>query len=297
MAAQPDDFAAFLRLLDAHPEWIEALQERIVDEKAILRVLDKNAEVRDAVRRRILQEEFLQLPALIRQLIEAQQRSEAQLQEHNRILQRHGELIQQLIEAQQHTEAQVQEVVTVLQQILLQVQDLSEARQRFDDWIRGEEGRRRGEQLERMTVRRATTIFGGGRGGSPEQAHVQQQLLRWLRRVRDAGLAYNPDADPTLSDLLWWKGDRVLVGEVSVKVDASDILRARQRADTLRRAQVDAIPIVIGEDWANEELREIAQQQGVEWFVPPEVSQGVVAFRKIEEGEEENGRGRRRRVR
>jgi hypothetical protein len=51
MLLNQESFEEFVRLLDAHPEWLEALQERIVDEKAILRVLEKRAEVLDAVRR------------------------------------------------------------------------------------------------------------------------------------------------------------------------------------------------------------------------------------------------------
>jgi hypothetical protein len=87
-----------LRLLDENPDLLEALQERIVDEKAILRALEKRAETREAIRRLVLRDDFLQLPDLVRQLIEAQLRNEAQLQEHNR-------LIRQLIESQQRHEA------------------------------------------------------------------------------------------------------------------------------------------------------------------------------------------------
>jgi len=112
--------------------FLEALQDRIVDEKAILRALEKRAEVREAIRRQILHDEFLQLPELVRQLIEAQQHNEAQLQEHNRlirqliesqqrheaILQEHSRLLQQLIESQQRHEAILQEHSRLLQQLI-----------------------------------------------------------------------------------------------------------------------------------------------------------------------------------
>jgi hypothetical protein len=50
---------------------LEALQDRIVDEKAILRAFQKRAETREAIRRQILHDELL-LPELVRQLVEAQ---------------------------------------------------------------------------------------------------------------------------------------------------------------------------------------------------------------------------------
>ena len=44
-------FEELLRLLDENPEFLEALQDRIVDEKAILRAFQKRAEMREAIRR------------------------------------------------------------------------------------------------------------------------------------------------------------------------------------------------------------------------------------------------------
>lgn len=44
------DLEELLRLLEANPELLRALQDRIVDEQAILRLLSQRAEVREAVR-------------------------------------------------------------------------------------------------------------------------------------------------------------------------------------------------------------------------------------------------------
>ena len=65
-------FEELLRLLDENPEFLEALQDRIVDEKAILRAFQKRAETREPIRRQILHDKLLQLPELVRQLVEAQ---------------------------------------------------------------------------------------------------------------------------------------------------------------------------------------------------------------------------------
>jgi hypothetical protein len=331
MLLNQESFEEFVRLLDAHPEWLEALQERIVDEKAILRVLEKRAEVRDAVRRQILQEDFLRLPALIQQLIEAQRRTEAQVQELTEAqrrteaqvqelteaqrrteaqvrelteAQRRTEAqVQELAEAQRRTEAQVQELITVQQrheaqlqeviavqhqmletqqQMLEELRDLSRARQRFDDWLRGEEGRRRGEQFERETIRRAWRIFRDGEGGSSDDGHVRQRVHRWLAALRPDEVDESLESDPSFADLIWWKGDKVVVAEISVKVDNSDVRRAHLRAQTLRKAGVDAFGVVLGEEWADPTNRELAERLGVEWFIRGDVSEGVRAFQRIQ---------------
>jgi DNA repair exonuclease SbcCD ATPase subunit len=131
-----------LRLLDENPDLLEALQERIVDEKAILRALEKRAETREAIRRLVLRDDFLQLPDLVRQLIEAQLRNEAQLQEHNR-------LIRQLIESQQRHEAILQENARQLRELTAQVQRVVAVQEQmardlhdFKEWRKGFEGLR-----------------------------------------------------------------------------------------------------------------------------------------------------------
>ncbi|MDW8104420.1 MAG: hypothetical protein RMK92_05355, partial [Armatimonadota bacterium] len=151
---------------------------------------------------------------------------------------------------------------------------------RLMDWQRGEAGRRDGERFEQHTLKRAVALFDGGQGGSPLQPHVQETLYRWLAPVYRQGI---PDAsvDPSLADIIWWKGEEVVVAEVSLKVDEEDIRRARQRADTLRNVDVAAIPVVIGEEWATGDAQAIAIQEGVEWMVGRGLSPGFLRFRKL----------------
>jgi len=337
-------FEELLRLLDENPEFLEALQDRIVDEKAILRALEKRAEVREAIRRQILHDEFLQLPELVRQLIEAQQHNEAQLQEHNRLirqliesqqrheailqehtrqLQEHSRLLQQLIEAQQRHEAILQEHTRQLQEHSRLLQQLIESQQRHEailqeharqlqeltaqvrrvvevqeqlardiheikKWQSDLDGRLRGDELEKDVRRRARSIFAGGRGGHTDSPPVRRQLKRWLRTLNGDDAILESEADPQAADLIWIKGDKVIVVEVSVKVDRNDVNRAYERANTLRRAGVDAVPVVIGEEWTSDTVKDLAQSLTVEWYVQKKLSEGFIALRRISDDGEDD---------
>jgi hypothetical protein len=121
----------------------------------------------------------------------------------------------------------------------------------------------------------------GGSGGGTDQPEVQQRLRQWLASIEPDLLLGDEESDPTLADLIWWKGNRVVVAEVSLKLDPSDVRRAKKRATTLQQAGVQAIPLVIGEEWVHAQVREIAQQQGVEWYLPGDMSAGFLAFRNL----------------
>ena len=277
-----------LRLLDENPDLLEALQERIVDEKAILRALEKRAETREAIRRLVLRDDFLQLPDLVRQLIEAQLRNEAQLQEHNR-------LIRQLIESQQRHEAILQENARQLRELTAQVQRVVAVQEQmardlhdFKEWRKGFEGLRRGAELEKEVRQRARTIFAGGRGGHPESPFVSRLLKNWLRTLNGDDPILEAEADPSAADLIWAKGNKVIVVEVSVKVDRDDVDRAYARASTLRRAGIDAVPVVIGDKWTSERARARAEMRGVEWYVGKTLSEGFIALRRISDDSEDD---------
>jgi len=378
-------FEELLRLLDEHPEFLEALQDRIVDEKAILRAIQKRVETREAIRRQILHDELLQLPELVRQLVEAQQRNAAQqqensrlvrqliesqqrheaiLQEHTRQSQEHNRLLQQLIESQQRHEAILQEHSRLLQQLIesqrqheailkehtrqLQehsrlLQQLIESQQRHEailqehsrllqqliesqrqheailqeharqlrdltaqvqrvvavqeqmardlhdlkEWRKGFDGLRRGAELEKEVRQRARIIFAGGRGGHPESPFVSRLLKNWLRTLNGDDPILEAAADPTAADLIWSKGGKVIVVEVSVKVDRDDVDRAYARANTLRGAGIDAVPVVIGDQWTSDKTRTRAEMRGVEWYVGKTLSEGFIALRRIPDDAED----------
>jgi hypothetical protein len=116
-----------------------------------------------------------------------------------------------------------------------------------------------------------------------------EEKPEWRERMRQLILTREllQHDDPLLADLIWWKGDRVMVTEVSLKVDAQDVRRAAARARTLRRVGINATPTVIGREWATPDTQALAQQEGVEWMVGSGLSQGFLEFRQISDGQEE----------
>ncbi|MGH2370459.1 MAG: hypothetical protein ACRDI2_19970, partial [Chloroflexota bacterium] len=150
-------------------------------------------------------------------------------------------------------------------------------------WQEGENGRQKGERLERATVRGAVTLFAGGEGGTTEQPHVQRRLARQLGAFLQNGASNIPaEADPALADVLWWKDDTVAVVEVSVVVDEHDVRRAHFRAETLRQAGATAVAAVVGDTWADGEVRFLAADvYRLAYKVGQEVSDAYVAFRRL----------------
>ena len=144
-----------------------------------------------------------------------------------------------------------------------------------EDWLYDDEE----EYYLRRVLKRAWRIFGSGEGGRPYQSQeVANQINAWLLNagIRDEDIS--PESDPLETDLVWWKGRKVAVVEISLKVNGDDVERARLRADMLRRAGLDAIPFVIGAEWAHPETPERAKQLGVEWRIGSEVSDGLREF-------------------
>jgi hypothetical protein len=148
-------------------------------------------------------------------------------------------------------------------------------------WQQGEVARRKGDDYERSVIQRAGRIFGLGQGGSPrDDASVRQQILLWLDAAGLLEEDEDPASDPLEADLVWWKGDRVALAEISVKVDRNDVRRAKLRAETLRRAGLTVTSVVIGSQWAHRQTPKIAQREGVESVVKGVYSQGVIDFRR-----------------
>jgi hypothetical protein len=165
------------------------------------------------------------------------------------------------------------QVVEAQEQI---ARDLCELR----DWSRSFYERHRNAALKKEVCLRAPTIFAGGRGGNIEESAFVRRLLRpWLRTVNGDDPISDAAADPTAADLIWSKGGKVIVVEVSVKVDRDDVDRAYARATTLRGADIDAVPVVIDDKWTSDKVRTRAEMRGVEWYVGKTHSEGLIALR------------------
>jgi hypothetical protein len=172
----------------------------------------------------------------------------------------------------QETRERFDRVETVQNQLLEDVRDLR-------NWKEGEKARRDGLDYQRRVIKRAWRTFGGGEGGWPdENPEVAYQIDQWLADAGIDGNTIDPLSDPQEADLVWWKGRKVAVVEISLKVNGDDVERARLRADTLRQAGLDAIPFVIGLGWAHPETPDNARELGVEWRIGSEVSDGLREF-------------------
>ena len=220
-------------------------------------------------------------------LVEAQQRTEERLTALVEAQQRTEERLTALVEAQQRTEVRLTALAEAQQRTEVQLQQLTEQVRALVTWQRGEAGRRDGERYEREILRRAPFFFVGGEGGTTDQLEVRRRLTQQLGRL--LADEFRAEDDPFLADLLWWKGERLAVVEVSIKINGEDVLRATRRAATLRQAGAAVTAVVIGEEWATTETRERAHALGVEWKVGSDLSPGLMAFRQLPAAEDMAG--------
>jgi hypothetical protein len=270
-----DQDARIIRLEDAVSRLAEA-QART--EAAVSRLAEAQARTEARVER--LEMRMERVEAALTRLAEAQARTEARVERLEARMEQVEARMEQveaaltrLAEAQARTEEQL-----VRQGV--QIEHLTEQVQALVSWQRGEAGRREGERYERDIVRRALVLFNGGQGGVPDQPEVQRRVSVLLQSLLTEDILA-ADADPTLADLLWWKGDRVAVVEIAVQVNGEDVRRAVQRAKTLQQGGAQAIAMVIGENWATPDTRERARTLGIDWKVSSDLSEGFLGFRRL----------------
>lgn len=267
----------------------------VQDFEDMLRILEEKPEWQQRMRQAILTRELLELPArfeqlveVVQELIEAQRRTEARVEDLVKAQQRTEARLEELAAAQQRSDQRIDELTGIVQELVQVSRDSLRRLERLENWQMGETGRCEGERYEREIVARAPALFYGGDGGGKGEPHVRKQVGNWLAPLFRAGIDVEPQNDPLLADLIWWKGDRVMVVEVGLKLGANDVRRAKARAETLRQVGVNATPVVIGEEWGTPDTEAIAQQEGVEWYVRGGLSIGFLEFRKLPDGYEES---------
>ena len=253
------------------------------------------------LRRLVLTEELLGLPAIVRELADAQQRTERQVRELIDAQQRTELQVRGLIDAQQRTELQVRGLIDAQQRTERQVRELAEAQQRTEQEVRAlAEAQQRTEtrldgieqhlgEFERRTDRRFDRLeqqVGELRGSDRERRyrdHASAYFGRLLRRVRmvaaaelddllDEGLASGALDEETVQDVRWADlivggrrpgddRDTYLVVEVSVAIGPDDVERAARRAAALGRLR-PALAVVAG-DRLTSEAAALAEARGV----------------------------------
>ncbi|MBX2998592.1 MAG: hypothetical protein KF893_08795 [Caldilineaceae bacterium] len=177
----------------------------------------------------------------------------------------------------------VEERLTRLEQTVQKLADaqmaMHETVQRIERWQFGDEGRRKGEQYQRKVELQSLGLLGEGQGGGLARDRVFERVNELLARLPDLD-SLDDENDPTLADIIWWKGDYYAVVEVSLRVDRLDVLRAARRAETLRQSGVDTLGVVIGEEWITDDTEFLARENGVAWKVGSSISPTLVTFRQ-----------------
>ena len=262
--------------------------------RVLQRLFQADPELRETLRRFILTDALLQLPEKIEPLLQLPEKIEPLLQlpervaaleaavsELRTVVNRIEPVVNRIEPIVNRIEPVVNRIEPIVNRIEPIVARMEPAVIELQKWQRGEVARRKGDDYERSVIQRAGRIFGLGQGGSPrDDAAVRQQILLWLDAAGLLDEEEDPASDPLEADLIWWKGERVALAEISVKVDRHDVRRAKQRAETLRRAGLAVTPVVIGAQWAHRQTPKIAQREGVESVVKGVYSQGVIDFRR-----------------
>ena len=270
MALTREDILDAVRQLQEDDDLLLEAARALLDERVLRKLATRAPDVFDTLRRFILTEELLQLPAEFREFRQQVNERFDRLERETR--ERFDRLEGDLAGFKQETRERFDRVETVQNQLLEDVRDLR-------NWKEGEKARRDGLDYQRRVIKRAWRTFGGGEGGYPdENPEVAYQIDQWLAAAGIDGNTIDPRSDPQEADLVWWKGRKVAVVEISLKVNGDDVERARLRADTLRQAGLDAIPFVIGLGWAHPETPDNARKLGVEWRIGSEVSDGLREF-------------------
>jgi len=270
MALTREDILDAVRQLQEDDDLLLEAARALLDERVLRKLATRAPDVFDTLRRFILTEELLQLPAEFREFRQQVNERFDRLERETR--ERFDRLEGDLAGFKQETRERFDRVETVQNQLLEDVRDLR-------NWKEGEKARRDGLDYQRRVIKRAWRTFGGGEGGYPdENPEVAYQIDQWLADAGIDGNTIDPRSDPQEADLVWWKGRKVAVVEISLKVNGDDVERARLRADTLRQAGLDAIPFVIGLGWAHPETPDNARKLGVEWRIGSEVSDGLREF-------------------
>ncbi len=228
MAFTVQEFHDLVALLIQHPEW------------------------RAELRRLVLTEEILTLPQIVRDLVEAQQRTEQQ--------------VAQLAAAQQRTEQQIA-------QLIQQVTQLTEAQRRTERQIvrlQDDVGEIKGIVLEERYHNRAFAYF--SRMVRRTHALMEDELVALLEEAVARGALSEEGMDEIARADVVVRGQRrespgevYLVVEVSWGVGPGDVERAVRRAALLSQTGLQTMPVVAGER-ITDEAAELAQAMRV-WQV------------------------------
>ncbi|MDR7568157.1 MAG: hypothetical protein QN143_07275 [Armatimonadota bacterium] len=246
----------------------------VKDFQSLLRLLERQPQWKDALRASLLGEEFLELPNLVRSLVQAQRATQRELRalaEAHRLTQQDlqglAEQVRTLTDAQVRTQQdlralteQVRALADAQARTQQELQALADAQRRTEQVVRElvqTTGALKGENLERRYRERAASYFQRILRRIRVLDHQQLGLL--LDDALDQG-RITPDeraqvleADVVVTGLA--DGREVyLLAEVSGTVTAHDVRRARARAEILEKATGSPVlPAVAGEQLSDDD--------------------------------------------
>ena len=251
-----DDFQDLLRLLEQRPEW------------------------RAELRRQVLTDELLELPAIVRDLAEAQKRTEAHLdaltqrvdaltERVDALAVRVDALAQRVDALAEHVDALTQRVDALavrVDAVAAQMAILADRLGGIGDRVGAVEG----ELLEWRYERRAAAYF--SRLARRLRVVDRSVLANMLDDAIDSGRLSQEERDAIMEADLVLSGQRrqdgaeaYFVVEVSVGVGLNDVQRAAERAGLLAKLDRQTVPVVAG-NWVNDLAQAAAQGMGV-WQV------------------------------
>ncbi|MBI4790084.1 MAG: hypothetical protein HY782_23870 [Chloroflexi bacterium] len=222
MAFVVQDFYDLTRLLAEHPEW------------------------RAQLRQLVLNDELLSLPQIVRELAQAQQRTEQRVADLAQAQQRMEAQLETLTARLDALTARVDELTAAVRELASSLHDLAEAQKQLNDRV----GHMLGDLLELRYREHAAGYFGGW------LRHARAVAPVTLEDALETKLIHEDMLDVLRLDLLvngrWRAAQETpevwLAVEVAAVLNEGDVARAWRRATLLRQAGYRAVPLVAGEE-------------------------------------------------
>ncbi|MFN3309229.1 MAG: hypothetical protein ACK44E_08485 [Anaerolineales bacterium] len=250
----------------------------------LLQLLNEHPEWREELRRTLLSDDFLALPQIVRELAEAQKRTEQRVEELVETQRKSEErlthleqTVAELIEAQKRNAQQIRELIEIVQRheerLAAVEKRLEKVEERLDKLTqRVDRVEIRLAKVDERTLELEHERKAGGYFGRIIRNPQVVNLGAWEKKISPP-LEQEEFTDVWLADLILrgqlrqtskgWPGREAwLVIEVSVLIDAEDIEGAIRRATLLRKADLLTLPIVAGEN-ITERALQMAEAQKV----------------------------------
>jgi len=242
MSFTVEDFRDLVGILEQHPDW------------------------RGELRRWMLSEELLALPQAVRDLAEAQRRTEERIGQLVQVQERQAQQISDLAGTVTDLAQQVSDLAGKVTQLAEQLERLVEIQTRMSTDLE----RLKGSDLERRYRERAPAYF--GRLVRKAHALSHEELAALLEDAVAQGKLSDADEDEMLEVDVVVSGrqrdtqqELYLVVEVSWGVGIQDVQRAVERAALLARVGTPTAPVVAG-SWVTHDAQAAARDMKV-WQV------------------------------